>query len=537
MSRTRREFLATAALAAGALPLVGACTPERAPRDHAGADGRRIFRHGVASGDPRSDRVILWTRVTAVEPSLPVRWTVASDPGVTRVIARGDAAADAARDHTVKVDAGGLDPATTYYYRFEALGEASPVGRTRTLPGRDAAGLRLAVVSCANYPVGFFNVYARVAARADLDAVVHLGDYIYEYGERREDGGREKGRLPRPLHELVSLADYRARLAQYREDPDLQEAHRQHPWIAVWDDHEFANDSWPGGAATHQPDTEGEWATRRDAGARAFLEWLPIREGPASSPRRVHRTFRAGTLCDLVMLDTRMAGRAAPAASLKDIATLEAPSRSLLGAEQEAWLEGELAASARDGVRWPVLGQQIMFAPQVPRGQATFNEDSWDGYRAAQARLFDAVEGLRLPNFAVLTGDVHSSWGYDLAPRVFETGGYDPATGRGSVGVELVAPAVSSSNSFGAPDVREQRVQSILAARPHLRYLEGERRGYLVVDLTPARLQAEWWLVPTVTEKTDAEACDRAMVCEAGTRHLATVETVVARARDVAPAP
>ena len=249
-----------------------------------------LFRHGVASGDPLTDRVILWTRVTpssvrSTDSPVDVRWQVASDEGLKNIVVRGTAQASLDRDFTVKVDAGNLKPGATYYYAFDTGGEQSPVGRTRTLPDRGTQRLRLGQVSCSNYPTGYFNVYRRLAHRPDLDAVVHLGDYIYEFGSGRYNDP-SIDRTVQPANELVTLQDYRNRYAFYRTDADLQEVHRQHPFIVVWDDHEMANDAWSGGAGNHAAN-QGDWKVRQRAAYRAYQEWLPIRESHESRHQAV----------------------------------------------------------------------------------------------------------------------------------------------------------------------------------------------------------------------------------------------------------
>src|SRR5688500_10128666 len=250
MPVSRREFLNLAAVA-GATPLLAPWL-----RLQPGAEGRTVFRHGVASGDPLADRVMLWTRVSGAPPSARprVRWGVAGEEGSRQCVRRGDMTTGRDRDFTVKVDVTGLTPGTRYHYRFQADGERSPAGRTRTLPGERAARVRLAVASCANLPQGYFNAYRGIANRVDLDAVLHLGDYYYEYANVRYGDGTRFGRIPAPDKEITSLDDYRTRHAQYKTDPDLQDAHRQHPWIAVWDDHEIANNTWRDGAPNHNPE-------------------------------------------------------------------------------------------------------------------------------------------------------------------------------------------------------------------------------------------------------------------------------------------
>lgn len=524
---SRRHFLQTVGFVAGTIPFV------RAGLLDAQASA---FRHGVASGDPLSDRVVIWTRVTPSGPApVEVPWVVARDPALKNVVARGVQQTAAERDYTVKVDVSGLAPATTYYYGFQASGSASPVGRTRTTPSGASERLRLAVVSCSNLPFGYFNAYGRIADRADLDAVVHLGDYIYEYRNGQYGDGARFGRVSAPDKEIVALEDYRTRHAQYKLDPDLQDAHRQHPFIVVWDDHELTNNTWRGGAENHDPERgEGEWPARRDAAVQAFFEWMPIRE-PREGRPRIYRTLSFGNLADLIMLDTRLVGRDEQAATREDVALIEAPDRSLIGRAQEEWLAGELDRSARANRPWQILGQQVMFAPQTEPGKPSTNVDSWDGYRAARARVFDAVERARVPNFVVLTGDVHSSWAYDLPRRPFAS--YDPATGRGSIGVEIVGTSITSPSNVGAGPDGEKQLASLQAARPHLRYVDGRYRGYVIVDLTKSRLQADYFAVPTTEERVKDERFVRGFVCEAGSHHLVESATPAASKTTADPAP
>ena len=268
------------------------------------------FDHGVASGDPLSDGFILWTRVSGAEGSVPVRWRVASDPAMKQRVREGVAWTDDWSDFTVKADVRGLPPGSTFYFHFEVDGARSPIGRARTLPAGALASARFAVVSCSNHPAGYFNVYRDIAGHDDLDAVIHLGDYIYEYGpgQYATEHAETLGRIPEPTRELTSLEDYRQRHAQYKSDPDSIAMHQQHPLIAVWDDHEIANDAWRRGAENHQQD-EGQWAERRDAALRAWFEWMPVRGVPDGADTRIFRRFRYGDLMSLIMLDTRLCGR------------------------------------------------------------------------------------------------------------------------------------------------------------------------------------------------------------------------------------
>jgi alkaline phosphatase D len=529
MAVSRRDFLGTtlAATAAGFVRL----------DSRAQDTGRRVFLHGVASGDPLADRVILWTRVTALAGSTPdVSWELSTDPSFTRTAARGVVLTGEHRDFTVKIDAGLLRPATTYYYRFEARGERSPVGRTRTLPVAEASRVRLALASCSNLPFGYFNAYARIAARADLDAVLHLGDYIYEYKNGRYGDGTAFGRIPEPDTEIVTVSDYRTRHAQYKRDPDLQEVHRQHPFITVWDDHELADNAWREGAGNHQPDVEGEWKARRAAALQAYFEWMPIREDRATRRPRIYRSFSFGELADLLMLDTRALDRDEQASTRDAVSVIDNPARTLLGAAQEEWLNEELLASKRAGVQWRLLGQQVMFATGSRPDLPSVSTDTWDGYRPARQRLINTIAGNYIQNMVVLTGDVHSSWAYDLPQNPWDA--YDPATGKASLGVEIVTPAITSPSGFGAPEKAAERIPQLMKERPHLRFLEGTQRGYVVLDITRERAQADWFFIPTVTERSSAETFGGGWLTETGKSHLTAASgPVTPNAAAPAPAP
>ncbi len=513
---SRRTFFKTGGAALGALPLVRSI-------DSLAQVTNPIFRHGVASGDPLSDRVILWTRVTPRAPAGAPRvsWQVARDPKFANVLAGGEVETGAARDFTVKLDARGLEPATTYYYRFQSDGEQSAVGRTRTLPRENVARVRLGVVSCSNLPQGYFNAYAGLAGRLDLDAILHLGDYLYEYANAQYGDGSKYGRAPVPDKEMVALSDYRARHAQYKADPDSQAIHQQHPFITTWDDHEFANNTWSGGAQNHNADAgEGEWHARRVAAIQAYFEWMPIREDAPSLQGKIYRAFRFGNLATLFMLDTRMIGRDRQVLS-KDTAAIEDQTRQLLGSEQEGWLAEQLVTSVRNKSTWTVLGQQVMFAPQTPAGAVAGNADSWDGYRGARGRVFDMIERAKVGNLAVLTGDVHSSWAFDLPRDPFA--GYDKATGKGSLGVEFAGTSVSSPSNVGRDG--QKQLDDLRAARPHLHYVDGRYRGYYIVDLTRDRLQADYYAMATIAERSTDERFEKGFITESGRNHLVPSST------------
>jgi alkaline phosphatase D len=292
--------------------------------------------------------------------------------------------------------------------------------------------------------------------------------------------------------------------------------------IAVWDDHEIANDAWLGGAQNHQIGSEGPWAERRAAAVRAYREWLPVREEGMPEPEekpRLWRSFRIGDLAELAMLDTRLAGRAhqLPAA---ERALLADPARSLLGAEQEAWLFERLAASQREGVAWRLLGQQVLFG-QVRTAEGLIrNPDAWDGYPAARERVLRRLRDEAIQNVVVLTGDVHSSWAMELALDPFDPRAYDPATGRGALAVEFVCPAISSSPPGKDPADAAAREAEYRARLPHLRYIEFWHRGYGLLDLDPERARAEWWHVEGVDQRGLASHLAAAFETPVGTSRL-----------------
>jgi alkaline phosphatase D len=504
MHPSRRAFLRGAAASALAWPFAARAQDGTAS----------LFQHGVASGDPLGDRVILWTRVTvpptrsAIAP-IAVTWQIADDDKLTRVVARGEATADPARDFTVKVDAGGLRAGRTYFYSFEAGGQRSPVGRTKTLATSGGERVRLGVVSCSNYAAGYFNAYRCLANRADLDAVLHLGDYIYEFADGVFGDTKSIGRAPLPLGEASTLSDYRLRYAIYRSDPDLQEAHRQHPFIVVWDDHEIADNAWSGGAGNHAA-SQGDWPTRLAGAYRAYLEWLPVRES-AGTGIRLYRGFRIGELVDLAMLDTRglRDGHATTSTQLAN------PGRTLLGSAQEAWLFDRLRASSRDATRWRLIGQQVLFAPLTPTGPPS-NVDAWDGYPAARARITGFLARERIADVAILTGDLHSSWAVDVAANPWASAGSD---GSRPLAVELVTPAVSSPPLFADATLRE-RVRKVRQGAPHVKYLDGDGNGYLLLDVTRDRLLADWYFVPGVRQRSSRETKAASYVCERGASRL-----------------
>lgn len=460
------------------------------------------FNYGVASGDPQSDRIILWTHFQP-EANIPVtvHWQIATEESFNQLVNEGDFRTDGSRDYTVKVDADGLQPGTRYFYRFTALGVQSPVGITRTAPAGDVSQCRFAVVSCSSYPHGYFNVYRALAGRDDLDAVIHLGDYLYEYGQ--DEYGelllREKRALA-PAHETVSLSDYRRRHAMYKLDEDLQAIHRRHAFITVWDDHEFTNDAWRDGAGNHDT-SEGEWKIRKAAAKQAYFEWMPIRENTQGS---IIRTLNYGNLLNLIMLDTRVEGRdEQPEGSSKQQIAKD-PNRSLLGFEQEAWLHQQLQ---NNSVQWKIIGQQVMMAqryfinlPDHFGGGASLWLDSWDGYAATRDRLLSHIRRNKIHNVVVLTGDVHSSFAADLSDNPYDPDNYNRHTGAGSLAVEFVCPSVTSPGF--PPVIAETGARTIMDASPHIKFAELRQHGFILLSVTPQQVQADWYYVPQVLTRS-----------------------------------
>lgn len=508
---TALGLLPAAACGDGSVTANGETLPEYESPGELGPEG--LFSHSVASGDPLPDRVILWTKLAPGRAgTVDVFWEIAEADDFGSPVAAGWYTTDDRRDHTVKVDATGLEPGTTYFYRFRSLDRTSPTGRTRTAPVDGVDRMRIAVAACSRYSHGYFHAYRSIGARDDLDVVLHLGDYIYEY----QSNGRDGERAHEPDREIVTLDDYRTRYAQYRSDPDLQEAHRVHPWIVVWDDHESANNSWREGAQNHQPD-EGSWAERRAHAERAFSEWLPIRD---QDDGRIFRAFRFGDLVDLVMLDTRIWGRSAQAPTAADVDVIRDPNRTILGFDQEEWLDGQVRDSR---AQWFVIGQQVMLSqakviglPNSEGGGTILNTDQWDGYEASRNRFFDSLERHGRDNLVVLTGDLHVSGAGEVSRDPNEPAFYEPGTGRGSLGVEMVCSSVTSPSSAIPPGTEE----IAFAQNPAIRHVELLSRGYLYLEIDRERALGEWYLVDDVWSQDPEERLDAAWLTQSGSRYL-----------------
>ncbi|MEV0639760.1 alkaline phosphatase D family protein [Streptomyces sp. NPDC050619] len=530
--RRRTVVKAAAATAVLAGPLAAAL-PARA------ADETPAFPHGVASGDPLPDGILLWTRVTPTAEAVPgsglgpdteVGWIVAKDKALTNIVAKGSVTATAATDHTVKADVRGLEPATDYWFRFFAGGTDSPVARTRTAPAADAsvAGLRFGVVSCANWEAGYFSAYRHLAARGDLDAWLHLGDYIYEYGTG-EYGTRDTVVRPHaPAHEILTLADYRTRHGRYKSDADLQALHATAPVIAIWDDHEFANDAWSGGAENHTEGAEGAWSARQAAARQAYFEWMPVRTAIAGT---TYRRLRFGRLADLSLLDLR-SFRSQQAAVGNG--SVDDPDRTLTGRAQLDWLKAGLKSS---DTAWRLVGNSVMISPfaigsltadlleplaellGLPKEGLAFNTDQWDGYTDDRRELLSHLRSNAIRNTVFLTGDIHMAWANDVPVNA----GTYPLSA--SAATEFVVSSVTSDNLDDLVKVPEGTISAVAApiikaANRHVHWVDTDRHGYGVLDITADRAQMDYYVLSDRTKPDATSAWARSYRTRSGTQKV-----------------
>ncbi|EPW6911765.1 alkaline phosphatase D family protein [Vibrio parahaemolyticus] len=537
MSLSRRDFMKVVSSTAVATGLIGC-----------GSDDNESvavsFEHGVASGDPTQTQVIIWTRVTTTASYVDVSWQVASDMEFSNVVQSGVFTTDTGRDFTVKVDVQNLNANSQYYYRFMVGEMMSEVGQTQTLPEDGVEKASMAVVSCANYPAGYFHVYREILnqhEQSPFDVVLHLGDYIYEYGAGgyASEDAAALGREPSKGTECITLDDYRKRYAQYRQDADLQALHAKLPMIAVWDDHELANDTWKNGAANHQDD-EGSFIDRRAAAAAAWTEWLPVRENTFSN-MLIYRQFSFGNLVNLMMLDTRLVGRDKPldyfslsVPTMEAIGGLVAQSRSadreLLGTEQLAWLMNEF--NTHDA-KWNVLGQQVLMSRmELPSSVMTamfqlftsteekkteallavntaitgyladpsahpislpYNLDAWDGYYVEREKVYQLAKASS-GNFVCLAGDTHNAWASELKD-----------VSNNPIGVEFATSSVSSPGLEEYLALDPVAIAQMEYTLPHLvselQWADIKQRGFMRVTFTADAAQSTWYLVSTIKDK------------------------------------
>ena len=474
------------------------------------------FYHGVASGDPLPDAVIIWTRITlnSTDP-VDVNWRMATDTLFNNVVANGTQTTDSISDWTVKVDVTGLSSDTWYYYDFEYNGARSLIGRTRTAPVGGVDHLRFGVVSCQSYENGYYHAYRDMVNRNDMDCILHLGDYIYEYATGGLSAG-VPGRTVEPETEIITLSDYRTRYSHYKLDPDLRDAHQQYPFICVWDDHETANNSWKDGAENHTEGAEGFWVDRKANGVQSNMEWLPIREPDPNNLEKQFRDFSFGDLIDLNMLDTRIYGR-------DEQGSGNADERNLLGYEQRQWFYDNLNASS---AKWKLVGQQVMMAPLTAFG-IVVNDDQWDGYPAERDTLYEVLTTNNIDNMVVVTGDIHTSWANDLPGD-----NYDQNTGDGSVGVEFVVTSVSTTSS--PINIGQQIIQ---LANPHMKFIDLSQKGYMIVDFTEDKAQSDWYYVSDITQTDFTASWGAGFYTNDGDNHLteANAEAVAGNYPPLAP--
>ena len=508
--------------------------------------GAKGFTHNVASGEPGSDSMLLWTRYVPSASVDDVRLDaeLALDAEFTRVVAGGSVRIGAYRDWTAKLTVDGLQPGTTYWYRFIAPdGAKSPVGRTRTLPVGDVDRFGLGLFSCSNLPLGWFNAYAHAAARDDLDLWLHVGDYIYEYGigSYRDKVVAGRDVMPAHDHEMISLLDYRLRHACYRADPDLQKLHQLAPMVALWDDHDSTNDSWEGGASNHQPKSEGDWNARRAAAMQAYREWLPVSEEPWQS-------YRIGTLATLYRTESRLLARTRPAyaelakahqASNPD-AALRAfrdggwrdPTATMLGSDQESWLAHELKRNAAAS-NWQMVGMatitgRTLMPEKMPdwlrpdAGASVVNKfkkdvrgsklglpmwmDRWDGYPAARSRLLNAAQRADA-DLVMLSGDSHNAWAYSLVED------------KQPAGIEFASHSVTSPGIEGQMGAAPKDVAgAFVATNPELVWADTSQRGYMMIDITAQLVTGEWLFMRTTKSRSTALAATHRLSVERGRR-------------------
>jgi alkaline phosphatase D len=530
--RRRTVVKAAAATAVLAGPLAAAL-PARAATDSP------AFLHGVASGDPLPDGVLLWTRVTPTPEATPgsgagpdteVSWVVAKDKAFTDVVAKGTVTATAASDHTVKADIRGLEPATDYWFRFSAGATDSPAARTRTAPAADAAvsGLRFGVVTCANWEAGYFAAYRHLAARNDLDAWLHLGDYIYEYKSGEYAARGTVVRQHAPTNEIITLADYRVRHGKYKTDPDLQALHLKAPVIAIWDDHEFADNAWSGGAVNHTEGAEGTWTARKAAARQAYFEWMPVRPAIEGT---TYRRLRFGRLADLSLLDLR-SFRSQQAAT--GSGSVDDPNRTITGRAQLDWLKAGLKAS---DTTWRLVGNSVMISPFVigsltadllkplaklldlPQDGIGVNTDQWDGYTHDRRELLDHLRSNAIGNTVFLTGDIHMSWANDVP---VDAGTYPLSP---SAATEFVITSVTSDNLDDIVKVPEGTLSAVAApviraANRHVHWVDTDRHGYGVLDITADRAQMDYYVLSDRTDPNAASTWERSYRTRSGTQKV-----------------
>ncbi len=458
--------------------------------------GTKVFSLGVASGDPKMDGVLLWTHVTVKDSTkiAEIQWNVATDSLFLNIVQSADAKALPENNHCVKIWVDDLKSGTIYYYRFKNKNETSVIGRTQTLP-EETDTVRLAIVNCSKYEGGFFNVYDAISKMKGLNAVIHLGDYIYE------DGGGQKAYLPiiektgrkhKPSHELVTLNDYRLRYKQHRKDTMLQRLHQRYPMINIWDDHEFANNSWKGGVDGRNGDKAGNWNSnkwkQRVANAiKAYDEWIPIHKNP-NEP--IYRSFQFGDLVNLIMLDTRICCRTRQATSNIELDSIAAYS-SLLGEKQLHWL---VSSISKTNTLWNLIGNQVLVARKyMGENNDYVSLDQWTGYPKDRSRLLNFIGNHSEKNTIITTGNMHDAFHFELLDGVDEK--------NGKLIVHEFAPGSVSSGNTGVKKTLEERKQDsldLVYKNPHLKWFDLIKHSFIIMEFTEYNAQIDFYQVSTV---------------------------------------
>lgn len=461
---------------------------------------RSFFKHGVASGDPLQDRVIIWTRVSPNgESDDIVHWAVAQDQLFQQVLQTGKCFISPDQDFTVKVDVKELQPGTKYFYRFRYKDEFSIIGATQTLPlALNEGSFNIAVMSCNRWEHGYFNAFRFLAQKEEVDMVLHLGDYIYEYGANGVDDSI--GRIPDPQHELVTLEDYRRRYAQYHTDPDLQLLHASKPFYMVWDDHEFANDSYVDGAQNHQPAKEGKWSERKKVAMQAYFEWLPIR---ATFPQDLQRKITIGKELDIFLLDQRMSGRTKQLSV--DDSDFNNEVRTILGQDQYSLLVNNLKNSK---ARWKLIANQVIISGYKPApDELPTYKDKWLGYPHERNNLINFLQDKKIQNTIFLTGDHHRSFVLALHAEK-ELMNYTKSYSERPLAWELLTPSINSQNDdkLSAEEIREKE-KAIYSDKlnPHLVYADIKNHGYYIAKVNKEKFQAEYFFVNNLHSRIASE--------------------------------
>ncbi|GAA6151710.1 alkaline phosphatase D family protein [Pseudoteredinibacter isoporae] len=545
LSLTRRRLLQSGLLAAGSGSFIGQVLAHSQQ-----ADVQTIFSHGIASGEPQADSVLLWTRVSVAQDNDVVEWELAADRQFQNVLQRGTRHADKHHDHCIKVTVSGLRAGQVYYYRFKCQGVYSEPGRTRTLPNGDIDQLSFAIASCSNFPFGYFNAYEVIAADPDVQFVLHLGDYIYEYGHKGYGGttGKAINRNHEPAHEILSLADYRQRHAQYKSDMASRLMHAAHPLIPTWDDHESTNNPYMQGAQNHQAH-EGDWSERREASLKAYYEWMPIREPEQGLNRKqLWRHFQFGNLASLLTLETRHTGRSIQIDykdHLSKITTKEDrdlflkqvlgnPERTMLSENMQNFYNQSLQNNSS---QWHLLGNQIPMArthvpdisqflknksqegyDPVAEEHAQFRRlgeldlpiylDTWDGYPGARQAFYEQNQKLGIEDLLVLTGDSHSFW----TNQLFDDNGK-------AMGVEIGTAGITSPGDFESYGPKTASAMDKLVAdhNPEIVWTDCQHRGFVKLSLNKQKARADFISVTDIlTEKYQVERIKRAEIIKKG---------------------